>query len=150
MGTDDDSEDDDKDYNFEDMEDEDGSSDTSYSNDKTTEKANSTSTRPNMIRKKKKRTAKHLKSSTSKFSKKISVTTVNVLDENNKRLLQYVQMKCDICSDDHIFDSFADIQSHFMDTHNQNGYVMCCNRKFRRIGRVLQHCTWHDNPEAFK
>lgn len=83
-------------------------------------------------------------------SKKFSVTTVNVLDENNKRLLSYVQMKCDVCSDDRVFDSFSEIQTHFLDIHNQTGYVMCCNRKFRRIGRVLQHCTWHDNPEAFK
>lgn len=85
-----------------------------------------------------------------KFNKKISVTTVNVLDEDNKRLLSYVQMKCDMCADDREFDSFSEIQNHFLDTHKQNGYIMCCNRKFRRIGRVLQHCTWHDNPEAFK
>lgn len=88
-----------------------------------------------------------------KHSKKISVTTFkfNVVDEDNKRLLSYVQMKCDVCSDDRVFDSFSEIQTHFMNAHNQsNGYIICCNRKFRRIGRVLQHCTWHDNPEAFK
>lgn len=97
---------------------------------------------------------KSSKSSQKKHSKKISVTTfnvnVNVLDEDNKRLLSYVQMKCDVCSDDREFESFSEIQNHFLDTHNTNGYIICCNRKFRRIGRVLQHCTWHDNPEAFK
>lgn len=90
------------------------------------------------------------KASNKKFGKKLTVTSVNVLDENNRRLLQYVQMKCDVCSDDRQFDSFADIQTHFIDVHRQSGYIICCNRKFRRIGRVLQHCTWHDNPEAFK
>lgn len=89
-------------------------------------------------------------SSSKKHVKKISVTTVNVLDENNKRLLSYVQMKCDKCSDDRVYETFAEVQTHFLDTHQQKGYIMCCNRKFRRIGRVLQHCTWHDNPEAFK
>lgn len=89
-------------------------------------------------------------SSTKKYGKRISVTTASVLDENNKRLLSYVQMKCDVCSDDRAFESFAEIQTHFLDTHQQTGYIICCNRKFRRIGRVLQHCTWHDNPEAFK
>lgn len=89
-------------------------------------------------------------SSSKKYGKKISVTTASVLDENNKRLLSYVQMKCDVCSDDRAFESFSEIQTHFMDRHHQTGYIICCNRKFRRIGRVLQHCTWHDNPEAFK
>lgn len=91
-------------------------------------------------------------SASNKHGKKISVTTVNILDENNRRLLSYVKsvMKCDKCSDDRMYDSFAEIQTHFLDTHQQTGYIICCNRKFRRIGRVLQHCTWHDNPEAFK
>lgn len=89
-------------------------------------------------------------SSSKKYGKKISVTTASVLDENNKRLLSYVQMKCDVCSDDRAFDSFAEIQTHFLEIHQQSPYIICCNRKFRRIGRVLQHCTWHDNPEAFK
>lgn len=75
--------------------------------------------------------------SSKKYTKKISVTTVNVLDEDNKRLLSYVQMKCDVCSDDRVFDSFAEIQTHFLDSHNQTGYIICCNRKFRRIGRVI-------------
>lgn len=76
--------------------------------------------------------------------------SMNILDEDNQRLLKYIQMKCAICSDERIFDSFSDVQVHFLDAHNQSGYIICCNRKFRRIGRVLQHCTWHDNPEAFK
>lgn len=59
-------------------------------------------------------------------------------------------MKCDVCCDGKIYESFADIQNHFLDIHQQNGYIICCNRKFRRIGRILQHCIWHENPDAFK
>lgn len=82
---------------------------------------------------------------------KITVqATMNFLGEDTQKLLRYVQLKCDICSDNRTFESFSDIQVHFSDAHNRAGYVICCNRKFRRIGRVLQHCTWHDNPEAFK
>lgn len=88
----------------------------------------------------------------SKKSKgKITVqATMNFLGEDTQKLLRYVQLKCDICSDNRTFESFSDVQVHFSDAHNRAGYVICCNRKFRRIGRVLQHCTWHDNPEAFK
>lgn len=70
-------------------------------------------------------------------------------DERSILLLKYVQLKCDLCSD-RVFRSFPDVQRHFWDEHEQNGYVRCCNRKFRRLARILQHCRWHENPEAFK
>lgn len=70
-------------------------------------------------------------------------------DDRSILLLKYVQLKCDICSD-RKFHSFSDVQRHFWAEHDQNGYVRCCNRKFRRLARILQHCQWHENPEAFK
>lgn len=70
-------------------------------------------------------------------------------DDRSILLLKYVQLKCDICSDRE-FHSFSDVQRHFWAEHDQNGYVRCCNRKFRRLARILQHCRWHENPEAFK
>lgn len=143
--------DDDMSYTYEDEdEDDDDDDDNIFSSD--TSESDSKEKKPKLTRKsvtKSKSSHKARKSSAEKSSKlpkktskKISVTTVNVLDEDNKRLLSYVQMKCDVCSDDRVFDSFAEIQTHFLDTHKKNGYIICCNRKFRRIGRVLQHCTW--------
>lgn len=70
-------------------------------------------------------------------------------DERSVLLLKYVQLKCDLCIDRE-FESFSDVQRHFWAEHEQNGYVRCCNRKFRRLARILQHCRWHENPEAFK
>lgn len=140
----------DDDYNIEDIEDSDTSSDESYVEPKprrsktsftTTANANLTSNRT--------RKAKDQRSLPRRISKQCTVT-VNVVDEDNKRLLQYVQMRCDICIEDQLFTSFSDVKTHYMQSHNQRGYVICCNRKFRRIGRILQHCAWHDNPEAFK
>lgn len=98
----------------------------------------------------KKASTKQRGRSTQKSGKKYKITMVNVLDENSKRLLEYVQMRCEICMDEQFFETFADVQTHYANAHNQRGYITCCNRKFRRIGRILQHCTWHDNPEAFK
>ncbi|XP_055301985.1 transcription factor grauzone-like [Sitodiplosis mosellana] len=133
---------------YEDDEDDDGdTSDTSYSEPK--EKRRKSDGKTTKL-KGENHTGKTTKETLKKRSKKISVTTAVSLDEDNKRLLSYVQMKCDVCSDDRVFDSFAEIQNHFLDIHNQNGYIMCCNRKFRRIGRLQQHAMWHDNPEAFK
>lgn len=134
--------DDDFDVNYlKDDEDEAPSSDSSYVESKTKEK-----TRTKSVKKKKKK-----RSSTSDGGRNKKVNAASgALDENSQRLLKYIEMKCDICCDERVFEAFSDIQNHFLDVHQQNGYVMCCNRKFRRIGRVLQHCTWHENPEAFK
>lgn len=74
---------------------------------------------------------------------------VGSADERSILLLKYVQMKCDLCTERE-FPSFSDVQRHFWAEHDQNGYVRCCNRKFRRLARILQHCRWHENPEAFK
>lgn len=86
-------------------------------------------------------TGKTTKKPLKKRAKKLSMTAVNVLDldKDNERILSLVQMKCDVCSDDRIFDSFSEIQNHFLSIHKQNGYIMCCNRKFRRIGRLVIH-----------
>lgn len=70
-------------------------------------------------------------------------------DDRSILLLKYVEMKCDLCTQRE-FPSFSDVQRHFWAEHDQNGYVRCCNRKFRRLARILQHCRWHENPEAFK
>lgn len=71
-------------------------------------------------------------------------------EDDMKLVLKYVKMKCDICCHDETFNTFSDCKRHYRDVHNENGYVLCCNRKFRRIVRVVQHCIWHENPEAFK
>lgn len=77
---------------------------------------------------------------------------VNVpIDDNTMEfILKYIQMKCDICSDEHEFDNYADVRLHFLEAHNQKAYFICCNRKFTRLGRLLQHCKFHEDPEAFK
>lgn len=105
------------------------------------------------IRKKAKKTSKSsdVGGSSKKKNKffKTGLDFFSSTDERNILLLKYVQLKCDLCSD-RTFRSFSDVHRHYWDEHEQNGYVMCCNRKFRRLARILQHCRWHENPEAFK
>lgn len=134
---------DDRDYEM--YSDDDRSSDSSY--EEVEEKPKKSTKTASKSKKKSSETSKRSRKLKRKFTVQ---ATMNVLDEDNERLLRYIQMKCDLCNDDRMFETFSDIQVHFLDAHNQSGYIICCNRKFRRIGRVLQHCTWHDNPEAFK
>lgn len=71
-------------------------------------------------------------------------------DENAKRMAHYFILKCEVCAHDAYFNNFEEIQLHYREQHKTKGYLTCCNKKFRRMGRILQHCTWHENPEAFK
>lgn len=137
-------EDEDDDDDDDDGDDEnDGDDDDSSSDSSTMQEKKRKSSAKNSKPKKSYEKSKHGEKSsrpTKKYTKKKSTKnfSVTIMDEDNKRLLSYVQMKCDVCSDDRVFDSFSEIQTHFLDNHNQSGYIMCCNRKFRRIGRVLQ------------
>lgn len=70
--------------------------------------------------------------------------------ENIKLIRKFAQMSCDICRHEVQFDTFTDCKNHYRDVHDENGYVQCCTRKFHRIGRIIEHCMWHENPEAFK
>lgn len=75
---------------------------------------------------------------------------ISIDDNTMQFLLKYVQMKCDLCSDNHEFNNYSDVRVHFLEVHQQKAYFICCNRKFTRIGRLLQHCKFHEDPEAFK
>lgn len=103
----------------------------------------------------KKKIATNKANDTTKRRKKLTkVKDIPINDkseeENLKLIIKYMRMRCEICRHEENFQSFTNCKNHYRDVHNQNGYVVCCSRKFRRIGRVIQHCMWHENPEAFK
>lgn len=57
-------------------------------------------------------------------------------------------MQCDLCAEP--FTLFRDAQLHHLKAHNQAGYLYCCDRKFFKMYKAVQHCMWHDDPESFK
>lgn len=57
-------------------------------------------------------------------------------------------MFCDIC--DYPVENLTDAIHHYREEHDQLGYMMCCDKKFFKKNRILQHCIWHEDPEAFK
>ena len=63
-------------------------------------------------------------------------------------MLENFNLTCKLCSKS--FKLYEKIKDHYRDTHNQNGYAVCCGKKFFKLSRVKQHCYWHKNPEAFK
>lgn len=57
-------------------------------------------------------------------------------------------MQCDLCGEP--YSIFRDAQLHHLKAHNQAGYLYCCDRKFFKMYKAVQHCVWHDDPESFK
>lgn len=57
-------------------------------------------------------------------------------------------MFCDVC--DSPFESFIDAKRHHLEEHEQTGYMNCCGKRFSKLYRIMQHCKWHENPNAFE
>lgn len=72
------------------------------------------------------------------------------------QIREFVSLVCDLCGDggskhkqiEH--RSFKDLQIHFLDEHQQRGYIVCCDKRFYRKDRLMSHITNHINPDAFK
>lgn len=68
--------------------------------------------------------------------------------KDNETVRKYFRMECDICN--YPFKTFLHAKHHHMKMHNHNGYIMCCEKKFFKLYRVMQHCMWHENPDSFR
>lgn len=53
------------------------------------------------------------------------------------------KMFCEICQAP--FDSLRDAKHHFKTQHGMEGYIICCERKFRQRCRLLEHVNTHFN-----
>lgn len=71
----------------------------------------------------------------------------NPTDED-RMIAQYFDMSCDICNQNTA--SLAQARLHYQQEHDvYQGYIKCCNRKFKRRAYVLEHINWHLNPKLF-
>ncbi|KAJ6646328.1 Transcription factor grauzone [Pseudolycoriella hygida] len=69
-------------------------------------------------------------------------------DKEHEMIRNRFLMQCDLCGEP--YSIFRDAQLHHLESHNQAGYLYCCDRKFFKMSRAIQHCVWHDDPESFK
>lgn len=69
-------------------------------------------------------------------------------DKDNDKIQKYFNMFCDLCN--YPFRNFLDGLHHHEQHHGHAGYLTCCDKKFFKLYRAMQHYTWHENPEAFK
>lgn len=71
-------------------------------------------------------------------------------EKSDAQIKEFVNLHCDICKTSSQFNSFKELQEHFNSVHNQRGYVECCDKKFYRKDRLMNHITNHIYPDAFK
>ncbi|GAB0094664.1 transcription factor grauzone [Sergentomyia squamirostris] len=74
--------------------------------------------------------------------------TKEIAEGNLKKIEEYFKMDCNICPQS--YRKLKDLQSHYREVHNREGYVVCCNTKFKRPSKILEHFDHHMNPNAFK
>ncbi|XP_055522409.1 zinc finger protein 729-like [Wyeomyia smithii] len=63
-------------------------------------------------------------------------------------IAQHINLECDSCAQK--FDSFNDLQRHSTTEHNKLSYVFCCDFKFCRKPRLIDHLLYHMNPGSFQ
>lgn len=67
-----------------------------------------------------------------------------VLDSaDDQRIRETANMFCDVCREP--LDSLRDAKSHFKLTHATEGYIICCERKFKQRCRLVEHVNTHFN-----
>lgn len=91
--------------------------------------------------------ASNRKSSSSKRKKQDENLSLKATEED-LYIAQYFDMLCDLCT--HGFRSLVEARLHYREKHNiVEGYLKCCNKKFKRRGYIMEHINWHLNPKLF-
>lgn len=61
---------------------------------------------------------------------------------------EFIALICDICKKD--FAKLGELRLHFRREHKKVWYVVCCKVKLRHRKHILEHLSYHTNPNAFK
>uniref|UniRef100_A0A4Y0BR94 Transcription factor grauzone n=1 Tax=Anopheles funestus TaxID=62324 RepID=A0A4Y0BR94_ANOFN len=61
--------------------------------------------------------------------------------EDEKLLREHFHLGCEMCS--YMSETVPDLFQHYRQEHKTAGYVQCCNRKFFRRARLLEHLGAH-------
>lgn len=69
---------------------------------------------------------------------------LNIDSADDQRIRETAQMACELCSEK--LDSLRDAKAHFKSLHFPlEGYLICCERKFRQRCRLVEHVNTHFN-----
>lgn len=68
---------------------------------------------------------------------------LNLDSADDQRIRETANMFCDICQN--LLDSLREAKSHFKQAHGIEGYIVCCDRKFKQRCRLVEHVNTHYN-----
>lgn len=67
---------------------------------------------------------------------------------NDLLIQKFFAMVCEICTEP--LQSFAHAKNHFQSIHQRTVSLRCCQKPFTKLYRMVQHCRWHEDPNAFR
>ncbi|XP_053687995.1 transcription factor grauzone-like [Sabethes cyaneus] len=73
---------------------------------------------------------------------------IEKIENEDLKIADHCKLQCEECA--LCFTRFLEFKRHFREVHQTRAYVTCCNRKFSKRFRLVEHVTRHVNPNAFK
>ena len=74
---------------------------------------------------------------------------IKVSEHPDEILKREFKLVCDRCAGSN-FETFEALVAHFKDTHDLDGFVLCCNERFTKKELAVDHAEWHLNQNLFK
>ncbi|XP_073812553.1 uncharacterized protein isoform X2 [Musca autumnalis] len=68
--------------------------------------------------------------------------------EYDSFLANNFRIHCDICKEES--KTFLELRRHFKTVHNEQAYVLCCDRKFLRRFHLVEHIRSHSDTYSYK
>lgn len=73
---------------------------------------------------------------------------------NSREMDSYIalhgRLECCICGGDEQFPNFAEMKRHFRNHHQSLGYVVCCQRRYKKRCLYVDHLHMHNDPNYFR
>lgn len=62
-------------------------------------------------------------------------------------IASYMSADCDLC--DYSTKYLSQLKVHFLEVHQRDAYLKCCNKVFNRASKLMDHIRKHINPKLF-
>lgn len=62
-------------------------------------------------------------------------------------IASYMSADCDLC--DYSTKYLSQLKVHFLEAHQRDAYLKCCNKVFNRASKLMDHIRKHINPKLF-
>ncbi|TDG39383.1 hypothetical protein AWZ03_014196 [Drosophila navojoa] len=62
-------------------------------------------------------------------------------------IASYMSADCDLC--DYSTKYLSQLKVHFLEAHQRDAYLKCCNKVFNRASKLMDHIRKHLNPKLF-